>query len=64
MNHVPHLWVPYDKVRKIIEEGYIKKYIKNHHLKYFKENKKIFEKMIHGKIMNEEFGGTRYEIDL
>ena len=64
MDYIPNLYVEYDLFKKIIQFEYIPKYIKNHHIKFFKENKKTFEKMTHSKINNPNFGGDFYEIDL
>lgn len=64
MDHVGELYVPFEKLQKIVEKGYIKKYIKNQHLEFFKKNKKAFEKKIQQKIMNENFGGDFFHIDL
>ena len=64
MDHVKELQVPYEKLQKIVEKGYIRKYIKNQHLEFFKKNKKAFEKRIQEKIHNENFGGDFFQIDL
>ena len=64
MDYIPDLWVSFDLFKRVIREEYVPKFIKNHHIKFFKENKKAFEKVVHTKITNENFGGSFYEIDL
>ena len=64
MDYIPDLYVPFDLFKRIIRQEFVPKFIKNHHIKFFKENKKAFEKMVHTKITNQNFGGSFYEIDL